>query len=282
MRTNHTTTTKFVLLGTGTPNAEPDRSGPAAAVVVNETPYLIDFGPGIVRRANAAAQCAIKGLTPPNLKRAFLTHLHSDHTAGFPDLILTPWTLGRDEPLHVYGPPGLYEMSEHIQAAYRQDIAERLHGKEPANPNGYSVVAHEIRPGLIYQDKNVSVEAFPVSHGSWPAFGYKFQTPDRCIVISGDAKPTDRSAGDYLGCDLLVHEVYSAVKLAQRRPDWQTYHSSVHTSSHELAQLCAQVRPELLVLYHQLFMGASASELLAEIGEIYDGPVVSGKDLDVY
>src|SRR5580765_4600939 len=99
--------TQIVLLGTGNPAADPDRSGPATAIVVNGTPYLVDFGPGVVRRAGAAARDRrINALQPTNLRVVFATHLHSDHTVGFPDLIFSPWTLGRSVPLEVYGPKG--------------------------------------------------------------------------------------------------------------------------------------------------------------------------------
>ncbi|HZI87794.1 MAG TPA: MBL fold metallo-hydrolase, partial [Pyrinomonadaceae bacterium] len=106
--------TQIVLLGTGTPSPDPDRSGPATAIVVNGTPYLVDFGPGVVRRAAAAYQKGMKGLSVVNLRVAFLTHLHSDHTAGYPDLILSPWAVGRNQPLEVYGPKGLKEMTKYI------------------------------------------------------------------------------------------------------------------------------------------------------------------------
>src|SRR5688572_3889906 len=92
--------TKVVLLGTGNPGANPDRSGPATAIVVNDTAYLVDLGPGVVRRASAAATThKITALQPTRLRVAFITHLHSDHTVGYPDLIFTPWTLGRRVPL---------------------------------------------------------------------------------------------------------------------------------------------------------------------------------------
>ena len=120
--------TQIVLLGTGNPNADPLRSGPAVAIVVNGTPYLIDSGPGVVRRAAAAHQAGIPGLEVSNLKRLFVTHLHSDHTLGYPDLILTPWVLGRDEPLEVYGPKGIAAMTNHILKAYDEDIRLRIDG----------------------------------------------------------------------------------------------------------------------------------------------------------
>src|SRR5688572_30989277 len=118
--------TKLVLLGTGTPPADPDRSGPATAVVVNGTPYLVDFGAGVVRRARSAAvDKGIAALDPLNLRVVFVTHLHSDHTVGYPDLILTPWVLGRRVPLEVYGPTGIRRMSEHVLEAYRDDFDTR-------------------------------------------------------------------------------------------------------------------------------------------------------------
>lgn len=281
--TQDTSITKVVLLGTGTPVADPDRSGPSVAVVVNDTPYLVDFGPGVVRRASAAFQKGIRALRASNLKHIFATHLHSDHTAGYPDLILTPWVLGRDEPLEVYGPEGIREMTEHILAAYQRDIYMRLYGLEPANADGYKVNVHEIKPGIVYVDSNVTVEAFPVKHGSWHhAFGYKFRTPDKNVVISGDTSPCESLIEAAEDCDILIHEVYCRSRFEKRSPEWKQYHASFHTSSTELARIASQVKPGLLILYHQLFWGATDEELLAEIREEYTGNVVSGKDLEVY
>jgi ribonuclease BN (tRNA processing enzyme) len=275
--------TQVVLLGTGTPNAEPDRSGPAVAIVVNDVPYLVDCGPGLVRRAEAARRKGVAGLAVPNLRRAFITHLHSDHTAGYADLILTPWTLGRAEPLEVYGPPGLKEMTDHLVMAYKLDIMTRLDGSEPANPTGFQVNAHEIEPGEIYKDANVAVSAFPVRHGSWShAFGYRFQTSDRTVVISGDTTATATVIDACQGCDILIHEVYSQAGFAKREPAWQKYHSEFHTSSRDLAELASKAKPGLLVLYHQLLWSSTEEELLAEIRKTYKGKVVSGRDLDVY
>jgi ribonuclease BN (tRNA processing enzyme) len=273
---------QVVLLGTGTPNADPERSGPAVAVVVNQTPYLVDFGPGIVRRAAAAYEQGVKALEVSRLNRAFVTHLHSDHTAGYPDLILTPWVLGRRQPLEVYGPAGLQAMTDHVLAAYEADIRERLQGLEPANAHGYKVRVSEVEPGWVYEDKNLSVQAFEVNHGSWAAYGYKFRTPDRVIAISGDTAPREGLAEVYRGCDVVVHEVYSWTGLEGRAEDWQAYHSSVHTSSRELAEIASEARPGLLVLYHQLFHGVTDAQLLQEVEEGYEGKVVSGKDLAVY
>ncbi len=277
------TPAQIVLLGTGTPNADPDRSGPSVAIVVNDTPYLVDFGPGVVRRAAAAFQKGIKGLAAKNLNRVFVTHLHSDHTTGYPDLVFTPWVLERKEPLEVYGPKGIKAMTGHILKAYRQDIDIRLRGGEPSNKTGYKVIAHEIKPGVVYKDENVTVKAFLVNHGSWrEAYGFRFETADRTIVISGDCRPSPSVIQNCDGCDVLIHEVYSQAGFATRPPEWQKYHSRYHTSSRELAELASKARPGLLVLYHQLFWGTSEDDLLNEVRAGYSGKVVSGRDLDVY
>ena len=114
---------RLVLLGTGNPNPEPERSGPSLAVVVGEKSYIVDFGPGLVRRATAASRRHnIPALEARSLEIGLLTHLHSDHTAGFPDLILTPWVMERELPLRVFGPSGLKAMAGHILKAYEADI----------------------------------------------------------------------------------------------------------------------------------------------------------------
>lgn len=282
-RSGESPKTKVVLLGTGTPNAEPDRSGPAVAIIVNNTSYLIDAGPGIVRRASAAYQKGIKALDFTNLKTAFITHLHSDHTVGLPDLIFTPWVLGRNEPLELYGPPGIRSMVEHIIKAYQEDIRLRLKGLEPANPEGYKVNVHEIEPGMVYEDDNIRVRAFPVKHGSWKhAFGFRFESPDRTIVISGDTIPTESLVEQAKGCDVLIHEVYAQAWFERKSPEWKKYHASFHTSSLELAEIAKRIKPGLLVLYHQLLIGFTEDDLLAEIRAVYKGKVAYGHDLDVY
>jgi ribonuclease BN (tRNA processing enzyme) len=276
--------TQLVLLGTGTPNADPDRSGPSLAVVVDDVPYLVDFGPGVVRRAAAAFNKGVKGLDVKLLCSAFVTHLHSDHTAGYPDLIFTPAVLERDAALHVYGPPGLRAMTDHVLLAWAADVDVRLHDLEPAKPAGYRVTVHEIaQPGIALKDGRVTVRAFRVRHGAWPvAYGFRFDTPDRSIVVSGDTAPDDRVAEACNGCDILVHEVYSAARLETRPPEWQRYHRAYHTSSSELAAIAARARPGVLVLTHQLFWGATDEALVAEVRKGYAGKVVSGRDLDVF
>lgn len=275
--------TQVVMLGTGTPNADPDRSGPSVAVVVNDVPYVVDSGPGVVRRASAASRNGVKGLSVEKLRRLFITHLHSDHTAGLPDFIFTPAVLDRDAPLEIYGPRGTKRMTDLILKAYAEDINIRLKGLEPAKPRGYEVRAQDINPGVIYKDANVTVKAFAVKHGSWKyAYGYRFETADSVIVISGDCAPSESIVEACNGCDVLVHEVYSTTGFARRTSDWQRYHSSFHTSSKELAELATKAKPKLLVLYHQLLWGATREQLLEEIARGYSGKVISANDLDVF
>ena len=278
--------TQVVMLGTGTPNPDPERSGPAVAIVVNDTPYLVDFGPGVVRRASAMSPSyggPMPALEIKNLRYAFLTHLHSDHSAGLSDLILTPWVLERAQPLELYGPDGIEEMAAHVLEAYRADIDYRVNGLEPANNEGWRVNTHPVEEGVVFEDDNVKVEAFRVRHGTWKdAFGYRFTTPDRVIVISGDAAPDENLERYAKGADILIHEVYSVEGFGRRDPFWQKYHSSNHSSAHELGEIAERARPGLLILYHILFWGATEETVLREVRERYSGDVVLANDLDVY
>lgn len=284
--------TRIILLGTGNPAADPDRSGPATAIVVNDTPYLVDFGPGVIRRAKAAVvERGITPLEPTNLRVAFATHLHSDHTVGYPDLIFSPWTLGRRVPLEVYGPSGIKAMTAHLLEAYRVDIETRTNpdGNQHGFPDGHKVNAHEIRAGVVYKDTNVAVTAFPTKHAI-ESYGYRFDTPDRSIVISGDTNPTQTTIDACGGCDVLIHEVNTLESLAKRDARFQAFAAKYHTSTEQLAELASKAKPRLLVLYHHsiawrqgIAPTASAPDvLLREMRARYSGQFVIGRDLDVY
>ena len=279
--------TQVVILGTGTPRADPDRSGPAVAVISNDQAYLFDAGPGVVRRAAAASRVhCIPALAAPGLGRVFLTHLHSDHTLGLPDLIFSPWVLGRTAPLDLFGPPGAKAMVDHIEAAWQQDIDIRIHGLEHGNETGYKVTVHEIEPGVVYRDSGLKITAISVHHGSWPqAFGYRIDTPDRSVVISGDCSPSPALLEAAKGCDLLLHEVYSETEPEHGRRngvDWPEYMRQFHTSTAQLSEIANQVKPKLLVVYHQVWGSVEDEALLKEVRRTYQGNVRSAKDLDVY
>lgn len=281
--------TKVVLLGTGTPGATPDRSGPATAIVVNDTAYLVDFGPGVVRRASAAAASrGIAALQPTRLRVAFVTHLHSDHTVGYPDLIFTPWTLGRRVALEVYGPKGLKAMTEHLLEAYKVDIDTRTNpeGNQRTFAGGHRVNAYEVGAGPVYKDANVTVTAFGTKH-AMDSYGYRFDTPDRSIVVSGDTNPTQATIDACRGCDVLIHEAHTAAWLAQR-PEaggappgtFRRFSENYHTTTEQLAALARQAKPKLLILYH--YNSVSPEELQADMMRMYAGHFVIGRDLDVY
>jgi ribonuclease BN (tRNA processing enzyme) len=300
----HIARTKVVLLGTGTPVPDPDRSGPATAIVVDNSVYLVDFGPGVVRRAKAAVlDRHITPLEPANLKVAFVTHLHSDHTAGYPDLILTGWTAGRRTALEVYGPAGLQAMTEHILQAYRIDIETRTNpeGDQRGNPEGWKVTAHEIKSGVIYKDAKVTVTAFPTKH-ALESYGYRFDTPDRSVVISGDTNPTEETIKACNGCDVLIHEART-VEFFNRLPAGsRAFGEKNHTTSEQLAALATKAKPGLLIVYHAWIswwpdvapsgnqapgpatgeLHSSPDVLQKEIGSQYSGNFVIGRDLDVY
>lgn len=273
--------TTIVLLGTGTPNPQPDRSGPATAIIVNGTAYLVDFGPGVVRRASAAFDKGIKALEPVRLRVAFVTHLHSDHTVGYPDLIFTPWTIGRRVPLEVYGPKGIKAMTDHILEAYRVDIETRTNpdGNQRGFAEGHRVNAHEIVSGVVYKDSNVTVTAFPTKH-AMESYGYRFDTPDRSIVISGDTNPTQATIDACRGCDVLIHEVHTPGWIATRPETFQRFSAKYHTTTPQLAELASKAKPRLLVLYH--YASLSPGELVREIRARYSGRFVVGRDLDTY
>ena len=259
------------------------RFGPSIAIIVKDCSYIIDFGAGITRRIyEAYSNFGIEALDSPRLTKGFLTHLHSDHTLGYPDLILTPWVMGRSKRLEIYGPQGTLEMTDNILKSYDADIRERIDGLEPANNVGYKVNVKDVRSGSIYEDQHISVDAFPVNHGSLISFGFRFVTPDKNIVISGDTAPFDDCVDYYAGCNILIHEVYSSKMFEKLTPEWKKYHSSVHTSLDELTDIASQVKPDLLILYHQLFWGARDEEFVAEIKKKYDGKVVSGRDLQIF
>lgn len=275
--------TKIVLLGTGTPYPDPTASGPATAIVVGNRVFLIDAGPGVMRRLNGA------GLPINGVEALFITHLHSDHTLGYPDLIFTSWVMGRRTPLQAYGPHGLKRMTDHLIAAYAEDIHIRTYGLEREVPNGYQVAVHEIQPGIVYNRDGVRIRAIPVLHGSWKeAYAYRIDTPDRSILISGDTRPSEAMVSAASGVDVLIHEVYSAAKLApEKRPGgefWPRYMREFHTSDIELGKMAARIQPKLLILYHIVRTGRPTNEeLLAGVrAGGYKGQVVIGNDLEQY
>jgi ribonuclease Z len=274
--------TTLVMLGTGMPRPDPNCFGPATAVIHDKRVFLFDAGAGVMRRM-AAARLSIRGP-----EAVFITHLHSDHTLGYPDLILTTWVMGRKEKLQAYGPVGLKKMTKHIIAAWSEDIDVRIKGLERQTKTGYRVDVHEFDEGVVYDREGVRITAIPVLHGCWKqAFGFRIDTPDRSIVISGDTRPTPALVEASKGVDVLVHEVYPASQVAPEirvgGEVWPSYMREFHTSDRELGVIAGLAQPKLLVLHHIVRHGNDDEELAESVrAGGYKGDIVVARDLDRY
>jgi len=276
------TRSQILMLGTGTPIIDAAHSGTSIGILVRGSLYIFDAGPGVERRL---LEAVAKGTKIDTIPAVFITHLHSDHTLGLPALVYYhgPNAAFRSGgPLTVYGPPGIAAMMEHVSVAWTADREERT--KTGGAAISWQVRGADVTAGVVYRDSNIVVKAFEVPHGTWAhAFGYRVETSDRTIVISGDTRPSDAIARECSGCDVLLHEVYSAEGFSKVPARMQPYHAAAHTSTYELAEIATKAKPKLLVLYHQLYFGgASDDDLVREVRSRYNGQVVSAHDLDVY
>ena len=269
--------TVIVLLGTGNPLPDPDAAGPATAIVVGSRVFLFDAGVGVMRRMRAAK------LPDTGPTALFITHLHSDHTLGYPDVILTTWVMGRTRPLEVFGPRGLRSMTDDILAAWKEDIDIRSNGLEGKTRAASAVDVHEIAPGVVYDSAGVKITAIPVLHGSWKeAYGYRIDTPDRSIVLSGDTRPSPALEQAARGVDVLIHEAYAEFTGGTAKDSaFARYRLAFHTNDVQLGRLAVAANPKLLVLYHHATRPDGGAALIATIHHAgYQGRVVFGKDLD--
>ena len=227
-------TTQIVLLGTGDPSPLSRRAGPATAIVVDGRAYLVDFGPGVIRRAATAHEKGIVALDPVNLTHAFATQLDFEHTAGYPDLLFAPAELGRRQSLEVYGPPGIRALTGHVLAAWGDKV---------------QVNVHEVTQGLAYRDEKIAVIAF--------SGGYRLQTADRRIVVAGETSPPQAVIGQCNGCDILIHElqmrsVRQLGELATRaRPELLILHSH-QSNENELTRQMDNVYRGRFIVGHDL------------------------------
>ena len=274
---------RVVMLGTGSPVPDPQAFGPATAIILGTRVFLVDAGAGVTRQLAAAGFPRIK-----EVEATFLTHLHSDHTLGYPDLVFTTWIMGRRSPLVVFGPSGLKRMTARLLDAWREDIDLRINGLERETRQWLAVDPREIDGGLIFDEGGIRVTAVPVRHAEWKhAFGYRFDSPGRSITISGDAAPSESLVAAAKGTDVLIHEVYIESRLKpENRPGgerWPDYMRAAHTSNVEVGRMAARIQPSLLVLHHVLRLGGTDAELLDGIrAGGYTGKVVIAKDLDVF
>jgi ribonuclease Z len=277
-----------VLLGTGRPDPDVDRFGPATLVEAGGQKLVFDAGRGVGQR--------LWQLKIPlgEVHTLFLTHLHSDHTVGIPDLWLTGWLPtpfgGRKTPLEVWGPQGTTEMMAALAKAYQWDIRVRSEGEHlPAD--GIRVLAHDIGEGVIYDRQGLKVTAFLVDHGGLlkPAFGYRVDYAGHSVVISGDTRPNENLIRHATGTDVLVHEV-AAVRpeLLQRSPTAAIARRILgfHSSPEEAGRVFARARPKLAVFTHvallttdRNFPPPTGADVIRRTHTVYAGTVVLGEDL---
>jgi ribonuclease BN (tRNA processing enzyme) len=269
--------TVIVMLGTGTPRPQPEVWGPATAVLAGDRVFLVDAGVGVERRL-AGAGLPVNGVTA-----VFITHLHSDHVLGLADLIFTSWVMGRARPFPAYGPPGLARMTEYLYAAFSEDIQVRTEGLEHESRDGYRIQVREIGPGVVYDSAGVRVTAFLVNHGEWrEAFGYRFDSPGRSIVLSGDTRPSEELVRMASGVDVLIHAVEPSDSTQhpgnRSAADWASYVRQYHTTALQLGKLAARARPKLLVVYHN-GRRVPDDRILADIRRSFAGSVAIAADL---
>jgi ribonuclease Z len=274
------------LLGTGTPVPRADRFGPSILVQAGSQLLLFDCGRGAPIRL-AQIHVPIGMLTA-----VFITHLHSDHVSGFPDLWLTGWLASprfgnRTRPMHVYGPQGTAAMMTALHTAYAADLRIRA-ADELLPAAGAGIVTREIEEGVVYDSGGVKVTAFVVDHGDVikPAFGYRIDHAGHSVVLSGDTRPTENLIRFARGTDLLVHEVImgqaadTVMAAARRRV------LAHHTSPQDAGRIFGRVRPKLAVFSHVALQSfdpdvapPTPSDLLAATRTTYTGPLEVGEDL---
>lgn len=275
---------KVTLLGTGTPVPVPDRFGPSTLIEAGGQKLLIDAGRG------AAIRLDQLGVPIGELDALFLTHYHSDHTVGIPDLWLTGWLEAhfgtRTEPLRVIGPTGAKTLMKHLERAYALDVKIRIEDEKLA-PRGAAIAVEEFSSdGVVYESHGVRVVTFEVDHGEAikPAYGYRIEYDGRAVVVSGDTR-FNRNVIKYgAGADLLVHEVAIARPELLAEPFIQRIMAH-HTMPDDAGRVFAQARPKLAAFTHLVFLAsksfppATVDDLIAETRRTYDGPLVAGEDL---
>jgi ribonuclease Z len=270
---------KVTLLGTGTPVPAMTRFGPSILVEAGGQKYLFDAGRGAMQRL---AQLKVRW---QDVDGVFLTHLHSDHVVGFPDLWLTGWLVGpgRDRPLRVWGPRGTQKMMSKLEEAYDFDIRIRLYDDRAA-PKGVLLFAQDIDEGVALEKDGLKITAFEVDHSpAWPAFGYRVDYGGHSVVLSGDTRVSQNLIRHAAGVDLLVHEVASpeSFQRAGARPERTKSVIAHHVTPEQAGEVFAKTKPRLAVYSHIVQPDAGEQDLIPPMRKNYAGPVQVGEDLMV-
>jgi ribonuclease Z len=273
-----TQTIKVTLLGTGAPPPVMDRFGPSILVEAGSQKLIFDVGRGAIQRLT---QIQVR---PKDINGVFLTHLHSDHTVGFPDLWLTGWLNGRrDKPMKVWGPKGTERMMSFLEQAFDYDIKIRLYD-DRASPDGVILDAKDIVEGVAYEKDGVRVTAFEVDHAPIkPAFGYRIDFAGRSVVLSGDTRPSENLIKFAKGTDLLIHEVASREALIRAKQPAEHLDTIMnhHTSPEQAGEVFAKVKPKLAVYSHIVPASGTEQDLIPPARKTYSGPLELGEDLMV-
>jgi ribonuclease Z len=264
------------LLGTAGPEYFPDRSGISTLVEVNGEKLLFDVGPGTNQRLYQS------GVNPKDIAKIFLTHLHSDHIAGLPDLWMTPWfLLGRDHGLELWGPDGTDEMVQGMRAMFGHDLTARVNKFNPVE--NLAIKTHIVGNGIVYEGNNVTVTAFAVEHADGnPAFGYRIDWNGHRVLLSGDTTLNQNVIKQGMGADLIVHNVIAFSDRLSAMPEMQGVLAKL-TTPEQAAEVFKQTRPKLAVYSHIV-----TKEMQGKKGEDaiiartraagYDGPLMMGVD----
>jgi len=269
-------TFRVTLLGTGNPRPAMSRFGPSILVEIADRKLLFDCGRGVTQR--------LYQLKIPfnDVDALFLTHLHSDHTVGIPDLWLTGWVMGRKVPLRVWGPAGTGEMMSHLQQAYAFDVHMRRDVDEQLPAEGVSVHSHDVEQGVVYEEGGMKVTAFLVDHGVVkPAFGYRVDFAGHSVVLSGDTRFSENLIRFAQGADVLIHEVLDldAYRQADKVYTAEQIQRVIahHTTAEQAGIVFSRVKPKLAVYSH--IVPIEAPNLLAATRKNYSGPLELGEDL---
>lgn len=272
---------KVTLLGTGHPSPRLDRFGPSTLIEAAGHKIIFDCGRGTMQRAYQVHK------ETQDFDKLFITHLHSDHTTGIPDLWITGTIMGRhDKPLRIWGPRGTKSMAANLEKAFAVDLKVRRMGEQRYgldHEKGVRIEAADVDEGFVYEEDGLSVEPFRVNHFDHfcdePSFGYRVKYDGRSVVLSGDTCFCENLIMYSSGVDLLVHEV-AAAPLGVDLSNDVRYFLSLHTQPEECGRVFQRVNPGLAVYYHVLqFLGVSLEEVMDRTRREYVGPLVFGEDL---